>query len=121
MTVSGNLIGDAFALLTGAPPATLSEDVTANGNPSPPGVLAHIALSFPGTPSQTVTFMHPQLVVLPRIQSTGAAGEASQSFDGFSLVPGSNRRRRPAGPTAGAAPFGRETPSLAQQGPRTGI
>ena len=88
MTVSGNLIGDAFALLTGAPPATLSEDVTANGNPSPPGVLAHIALSLPGTPSQTVTFTPQSQLVAIKDQFTGAAGEASSLFNGFSSVPG---------------------------------
>jgi hypothetical protein len=90
MTVAGNIIGDAYAQITGAAPATLNETISSTGNPTPPGVIQQIHLDLSlGIASQTVNIIPPQFELLAvKNQATGVFGEASSLFNGFSLVPG---------------------------------
>jgi len=83
----GTLIGDAFAQLTGKAPATLNETLTTTGTPSQ---TFAINLNLDGGPiSQTIDIAPPQSqLFVSKNQFTGAAGEASGLFDGFSFVPG---------------------------------
>jgi hypothetical protein len=84
VTAIAGFINDAFALLTGSPPATLSEDLTSQPGNLP---LNHISLSLPGTPSQTVFFTPSNSLVASKDQLTSDGGSASGLFNGFSLVP----------------------------------
>jgi hypothetical protein len=85
----GLLIDDAFASLSGNPPATLGE--TIDSNPTPPGLpvqLASFNLSLPGTASGGATFAPTSSIVAMKDQLTSDGGAASGLFNGFSLVPG---------------------------------
>jgi hypothetical protein len=88
----GSLITDAASQLTGLAPASLSETLSGNGNPTPfPGVVGSISLVLPGTPSGFTLITPPQQSLLAvKDQLTGAAGEASALINGFSVsaVPG---------------------------------
>jgi hypothetical protein len=88
-TVAGNIIGDAFASLNAAAgPATLTEQLFGNGDPSN-GILQTINLAFPSPLSQTVSIIPPQFsLVVAKDAFTGATGSTSNIFNGFSLVPG---------------------------------
>jgi hypothetical protein len=86
----GSLLTDAFASLTGLPPASLSESLLGNGNPSL-GSVGNISLILPGTSTQTISITPPQFSLLAvKDQLTGANGEASALINGFSVsaVPG---------------------------------
>jgi hypothetical protein len=89
-TASGNMLSDAFAQLTGTPPASLVENLTSNGNPTPPTTLATINLSLPGVTSQTVTYTPQFSLLAVKDQFTGAVGSTSSLINAFSLsaVPG---------------------------------
>jgi len=87
MNVAGNVLGDAFAQLTGAAPATLVETISSTGNPTPPMTIATINLSLPTTPSQTVTFTPQTFLLATKDQATAEPGQASALINAFSLVP----------------------------------
>jgi hypothetical protein len=84
-TASGNMLSDAFAQLTGTPPASLVENLTSNGNPTPPTTLATINLSLPGVTSQTVTYTPQFSLLAVKDQFTGAVGSTSSLINAFSL------------------------------------
>jgi hypothetical protein len=85
--VAGSLLTDAFAQLTGTAPATLTENLTSNGNPTPPTTLATIQLSLPGITSQTVSYTPQSSLAAIKDQFTAAVGSTSSVINAFSLVP----------------------------------
>jgi hypothetical protein len=88
-TVAGNIIGDAFASLNATSgPATLTEQLFSNNDPTPTGLLTTINLAFPAPLAQGKDIIPPQFsLVVSKDQFTGADGSTSNIFDGFSLVP----------------------------------
>jgi hypothetical protein len=89
---AGFILTDAASSLTGVAPATLSESLLGDGNPSPfPTSVGHITLSLPGAPTGFTSITPPQFSLLAvKDQATGAPGEASALINGFSVsrVPG---------------------------------
>jgi hypothetical protein len=83
---SGSLLTDAFAQLTGTPPATLTENLVSNGNPTPPTTLATIQLSLPGVTSETVTYTPQSSLMAIKDQFTGATGSTSSLINAFSIT-----------------------------------
>jgi hypothetical protein len=88
VTAISGFLNDAFAQLTGTPPATLTENITSNGNPTPPTTLASIQLSLPGVTSQTVFYTPQTSLMAIKDQFTGINGSTSSLINAFSLVPG---------------------------------
>jgi hypothetical protein len=88
VTAISGFLNDAFAQLTGTPPATLTESITSNGNPTPPTTLATIQLSLPGVTSQTVFYTPQTSLLAVKDQFTGMTGSTSSLINAFSLVPG---------------------------------
>lgn len=88
-TVAGNILSDAFAALNATSgPATLTEQLFSNGNPTPTSLLTTISLAFPSPLSQTVNIIPPQFSLLAvKDEFTGATGSTSAIIDTFS-VPG---------------------------------
>jgi len=88
----GFLLTDAASSLTGLAPASLSESLLGNGNPSPPlSLVGQISLILPGTPTGFTLITPPQFSLMAvKDQLTGATGEASALINGFSVtgVPG---------------------------------
>jgi hypothetical protein len=88
VTAIAGFLNDAFAQLTGTPPASLTESIISNGNPTPPTTLASIQLSLPGTTSQTVFYTPQTSLMAIKDQFTGMTGSTSSLINAFSLVPG---------------------------------
>jgi hypothetical protein len=88
-TVAGNILSDAFAALNATSgPATLTEQLFSNGNPTPTSLLETISLAFPAPLSQTVNIIPPQFSLLAvKDQFTGVTGSTSSLINTFS-VPG---------------------------------
>jgi hypothetical protein len=86
VSTAPGLLVDAFAELTGNPPAVLGETLIANGNPTTAGqTVGSISLTQPNT-SQTISIVPPQQSLLAvKDQNTGVGGSASAMFNGFSV------------------------------------